>query len=80
MLDLKKMLNENEMTGRLTLMTKQDLIPPKLFQSVASVLQVGARALHVINLIWFGYISRLSQWGGGGKFARSNDFYLPSLP
>jgi len=27
MLDLKKMLNENEMTGRLTLLTKQDLIP-----------------------------------------------------
>ncbi len=27
MLDLIKMLNENEMTGRLTLLTKQDLIP-----------------------------------------------------
>ncbi len=26
----------------------------------------GARALHDLNLIWFGYITRLSQWGGGG--------------
>jgi hypothetical protein len=26
-----------------------------------------------------GYIARLSQWGGGGLFPRSNDFYLPSL-
>ncbi len=24
---------------------------------------IGARALHVLNLIWFGYIARLSQWG-----------------
>jgi hypothetical protein len=28
-----------------------------------------------INLIWFGYIARLSQWGGGGYFT----YYLPSL-
>ncbi len=35
--------------------------------------------LHVLNLIWFGYIARLSQWGGGGLFPRSNDFYLPLL-
>ncbi len=27
---------------------------------------VGARALHVLTLIWFGCIARLSQWGGGG--------------
>jgi hypothetical protein len=27
---------------------------------------IGARALHVLNLIWFGYITRQSQWGGGG--------------
>ncbi len=26
---------------------------------------IGARALLVINLIWFGYIASLSQWGGG---------------
>jgi hypothetical protein len=25
-----------------------------------------ARALHFINLIWFGYIARLYQWGGRG--------------
>ncbi len=29
-------------------------------------------------LIWFGYIARPSQWGGGGLFNYSNDFYLPS--
>jgi hypothetical protein len=32
-----------------------------------------------INLIWFGYIARLSQWDGGEYFTRSNDFYQPSL-
>ncbi len=39
---------------------------------------IGARALLDINLIWFGYIARLSLWGGG-YFARSNYLYLPSL-
>jgi hypothetical protein len=29
---------------------------------------IGARALFVPNLIWFGFIARLSQWGGGGNF------------
>jgi hypothetical protein len=38
---------------------------------------IGARALLFIKLIRFGYITRLSQWGGGGYFTRSNDFYLP---
>jgi hypothetical protein len=40
---------------------------------------IGARALHVLNMKWFGNIARLSQWGRGGGFPRSNDFYLPSL-
>jgi hypothetical protein len=31
------------------------------------------------ELIWIGYIARLSQWGGGGYFTCSNDFYLHSL-
>jgi hypothetical protein len=39
---------------------------------------IGARALHVINLIWFGYIARLSQRGGGGYFASSDDFFYLS--
>ncbi len=43
---------------------------------------IGPRALldilHV-HLIGFCFIARLSQWGGGGFFTRSNDFYLPSL-
>ncbi len=29
---------------------------------------IGARALHVLNLIWFGQISRLSQWEETGNF------------
>jgi hypothetical protein len=40
---------------------------------------IGARAPHVLNLILFGCIARLSQWGGGGLFPRSNDCYLLSL-
>jgi hypothetical protein len=32
-----------------------------------------------MNLIWFGYIARLSQLCGGGYFNRSNYFYLPSM-
>ncbi len=41
---------------------------------------IGTRALHVLDLIWFGCIARLYEWGGEGKFfPRSNDFYLPWL-
>ncbi len=40
---------------------------------------IGARALLDINLMWFGYIARLSQLGGGGNFTPSSDFYLPAL-
>jgi hypothetical protein len=29
-------------------------------------LHISARAPHAINWIWFGYIARLFQWGGGG--------------
>ncbi len=46
--------------------------------SIIEGVHIGARALHVLNLIWFGWIARLSQWGGGGQFPRSNDIYLPS--
>ncbi len=38
------------------------------------VVHIGARALLDINLIWFGYIARLSQWRGGGHFPGS---YVP---
>jgi hypothetical protein len=48
--------------------------------SLVGEVHIGARALlDNINLIWFGNIALLSQWGGGGYFIRSNDFYLPSL-
>ncbi len=40
---------------------------------------MNARALLDINLIWFGYIARLSQWVEGGCFTRSNVFHLFSL-
>ncbi len=35
-------------------------------------------ARHTIELIWFGYIACLSQWGGVEYILGSNDFYLPS--
>ncbi len=34
----------------------------------------GTRALHVLNLIWYGYIARLSQWGGGDNFIVQMNF------
>jgi hypothetical protein len=34
---------------------------------------------HRRNLIWFGHIARLFQWGAGVYFTRSNDFYLTLL-
>jgi hypothetical protein len=37
---------------------------------------ISAKSLHVQNLIWFGYIARISQWGGGAQFPRSNYFFL----
>jgi hypothetical protein len=39
--------------------------PPELVQFVAGV-HISARALYALNLIWFGNIFRLSQWGEGG--------------
>jgi hypothetical protein len=41
--------------------------------SLTGRVHIGARALLDMNLIWFGFIARLSQW------IVSNDFYLPSL-
>ncbi len=40
---------------------------------------IGAKALLVIELIWFGYIARLCQWRGRGSslFTCPSDFYLP---
>jgi len=41
--------------------------PPELVQQFRLLggIDIGATALHVLNLIWFGYFARLSQWGGG---------------
>ncbi len=36
---------------------------------------IGTRALHVLNLIWLGYIARLSQWGEG--VISSFQWFLP---
>jgi hypothetical protein len=40
---------------------------------------IGARALHVLNLTWFWLNRSPIPVGRGGSFFRSNDFYLPSL-
>jgi hypothetical protein len=34
--------------------------------------------MHVLNLIWFGYITRLSQWEGGGVIS-SFKLFLPAF-
>jgi hypothetical protein len=53
--------------------------PTELVQHFACrEVHIGARALLDIKLEWFGYIARLSQWGGGRCFTRSNYFYLNS--
>ncbi len=39
--------------------------PSELAVSFIGGVHIGARALHVLNLIWFGYITCLSQWEGG---------------
>ncbi len=40
--------------------------PPEVSSALIGGAHIDARTLHVLNLIWFGNISRLSQWGGGG--------------
>jgi hypothetical protein len=44
--------------------------PPELISALSFIGgdHIGARGLHVLNLKWFGYIARLSQWEGGGNF------------
>ncbi len=37
----------------------------ELTRRAAELVQQVEFTLHVLNLIWFGNISRLSQWGGG---------------
>jgi len=57
----------------------EELLTTELVQHFSPIGGVhnSARALLDINLIWFGFIARLSRWGVGGVFTRSNDFYLP---
>ncbi len=38
----------------------------RLTPSPPGGVHIGGRALYVLNLIWFGCIARLSQFGGGG--------------
>jgi hypothetical protein len=42
------------------------LTTTELVKSLIGRVHIDARALLDINLIWFGYIVRLSQWGGEG--------------
>ena len=43
---------------------------------MANVAVNACQALATLDMI--GYITRLSQWGGGEYIIHSNDFYLPS--
>jgi hypothetical protein len=54
--------------------------PVSYFSTFAGIggVHIGARALLDIKFIWFGYITRLSQWGEGGYFPCSNYFYQPN--
>jgi hypothetical protein len=39
----------------------------RLFRQVNILMcHISTTVRHVLNLIWFGYVARLSQWGGGG--------------
>jgi hypothetical protein len=42
--------------------------PPELVSALLFIggVHIGVRALHVLNFIWFGNITRPSLWGGGG--------------
>jgi hypothetical protein len=42
--------------------------PPEFSSALSFIggVHIGARALHVLRLIWFGKIARLSQWGWRG--------------
>jgi hypothetical protein len=54
--------------------------PPELvqhFRSVIGGVHIDAEALLDPKLIWFAYITRLSQWGGGNLLVQMI-FYLPS--
>ncbi len=47
--------------------------------SLIGGVHIGARALLDINLIWFGYIACLSQWGEGGGGFYSFKLFLPAF-
>jgi hypothetical protein len=54
-------------------------VPPELVQIFRLWgVHIGARALHVLKLIWFGYIARQSQCGGGGVIS-SFKLFLPAF-
>ncbi len=40
---------------------------------------IGARARLDIKLVWFGYIARLSQWGGGREVIYLFKLFLPAV-
>ncbi len=60
---------EQKQKWRTSSLLSLELAPP---QSTRPHLHIGATAIALldINLIWFGYIARLSKWGGGVYFTR----------
>jgi hypothetical protein len=53
------------------------LLTVELLLLVIGGLHIGARALLDINVIWFGYIARLSRGGGGILLVQVISRYLP---
>jgi hypothetical protein len=61
--------------------TELTRVPPGVSSALSFIggAHICARALHVLNSIWFCWISPLSQWGGGVVIS-SFKWFLPAFP
>jgi hypothetical protein len=66
-------MDDNIRIGKVILMSRSQSNeltrgPPEVSSALLFIggVHIGTRALHVLNLIWFVCIARLSQCGGGG--------------
>ncbi len=73
-------LLDNWIIGDISLQSNALTRGPLRVSSALSLIggvHIGARTLHILNLMWFGYIARLSQWGGG--VISTFKWFLPAL-